>query len=94
MLAAFLMALGGCPPFRFPAPRFSTSPWPSLFLIGIGMAMLQVAINPLLRVAGGEEQFRPLTPSSPSWFSAWPRSLSPKVYSYLVAQPSRVFGAG
>ena len=29
----------------------------SLFLIGVGMAMLQVAINPLLRVAGGEENF-------------------------------------
>ncbi len=26
-------------------------------MIGIGMAMLQVAINPLLRVAGGEEHF-------------------------------------
>lgn len=29
----------------------------SLFLMGIGMAMLQVAINPLLRVSGGEEHF-------------------------------------
>jgi len=29
----------------------------SLFTIGIGMAMLQVVINPLLRVAGGEEHF-------------------------------------
>ncbi len=29
----------------------------SLFSIGIGMTMLQVAINPLLRVAGGEEHF-------------------------------------
>lgn len=29
----------------------------SLFLIGIGMAMLQVVINPLLRIAGGEEHF-------------------------------------
>ncbi len=29
----------------------------SLFLIGVGMAMLQVVINPLLRVAGGEEKF-------------------------------------
>jgi len=29
----------------------------SLFIIGIGMAMLQVALNPLLRVAGGEEHF-------------------------------------
>jgi len=29
----------------------------SLFLMGSGMAMLQVAINPLLRVSGGEEHF-------------------------------------
>ncbi|MFT7161687.1 MAG: FHS family L-fucose permease-like MFS transporter, partial [Bacteroidia bacterium] len=29
----------------------------SLFMIGTGMAMLQVAINPLLRQAGGEEHF-------------------------------------
>lgn len=29
----------------------------SLFLMGTGMAILQVAINPLLRVAGGEEHF-------------------------------------
>jgi MFS transporter, FHS family, L-fucose permease len=29
----------------------------SLFLIGSAMAMLQVVINPLLRVAGGEENF-------------------------------------
>src|SRR5690606_19671942 len=29
----------------------------SLFIIGIGMAMLQVIINPLMRVAGGEEHF-------------------------------------
>lgn len=29
----------------------------SLFLIGSGMAMLQVVINPLLREAGGEEHF-------------------------------------
>jgi fucose permease len=29
----------------------------SLFLMGSGMAMLQVAINPLLRVSGGEKHF-------------------------------------
>src|SRR5450755_1723368 len=29
----------------------------SLFLIGCGMAMLQVVINPLLRTAGGEEHY-------------------------------------
>ena len=29
----------------------------SLFLIGSGMAMLQVVINPLLRMSGGEEHY-------------------------------------
>jgi len=29
----------------------------SLFLIGCGMAMLQVVINPLLRISGGEEHY-------------------------------------
>jgi len=29
----------------------------SLFIIGCGMAMLQVVINPLLRTSGGEENF-------------------------------------
>jgi fucose permease len=37
-------------------PRFGVA-LTSLFVIGIGMAMLQVVINPLLRVAGGEEHF-------------------------------------
>jgi MFS transporter, FHS family, L-fucose permease len=29
----------------------------SLFIVGAGMAMLQVVINPLLRTAGGEEKY-------------------------------------
>ena len=55
MVAAFAVAFTG-------ALMFSVFPHylvflPSLFLMGAGMAMLQVAINPLLRVAGGEEHF-------------------------------------
>src|SRR4030042_442484 len=37
-------------------PRYPTA-IVSLFLIGAGMAALQVAINPLLRAAGGEEHY-------------------------------------
>ena len=37
-------------------PTYSTVLF-SLFIIGIGMAMLQVVINPLMRWAGGEENF-------------------------------------
>ncbi len=55
MFSAFAVAFSG-------ALIFSVFPFYqvfiiSLFLMGTGMAMLQVAINPLLRVSGGEEHF-------------------------------------
>jgi FHS family L-fucose permease-like MFS transporter len=59
----------------------------SLFLIGCGMALLQVALFPLLRVAGGEEHFAfnsvivQLVFGIASFFS-------PFVYSYLVTHLS------
>jgi len=81
MLAAFLMALAGAL-FFASVPRFSVA-LTSLFLIGIGMAMLQVAINPLLRVAGGEEHFAFNSVFAQLIFGL-ASFLSPKVYSYLV----------
>jgi len=81
MLAAFLMALLGAL-FFGSVPRFSVA-LTSLFLIGIGMAMLQVAINPLLRVAGGEEHFAFNSVFAQLIFGL-ASFLSPKVYSYLV----------
>jgi len=81
MLAAFLMALVGALLFGS-VPRFSVA-LTSLFLIGIGMAMLQVAINPLLRVAGGEEHFAFNSVFAQLVFGL-ASFLSPKVYSYLV----------
>ena len=55
----------------------------SLFLIGSGMAMLQVVINPLLRTAGGEENY--------ANYSVWAQLifgfasfLSPMVYQYFI----------
>ncbi|MCE5249673.1 MFS transporter [bacterium] len=59
----------------------------SLFLIGAGMTMLQVTLNPLLRVAGGEEHYAfnmvmvQLVFGSASY-------ISPRVYSYLVTRLS------
>ena len=55
MISAFIVAFLG-------ALLFSLFPYYlvfiiSLFLMGSGMAMLQVAINPLLRVSGGEKHF-------------------------------------
>ena len=55
----------------------------SLFLIGSGMAMLQVVINPLLRTAGGEENY--------ANYSVWAQLifgfasfLSPLVYQFFI----------
>jgi fucose permease len=56
----------------------------SLFTIGSGMAMLQVAINPLLRVAGGEEHFAFNSAFAQFVFGA-ASFLSPHIYSYMVA---------
>lgn len=56
----------------------------SLFLIGIGMAMLQVAINPLLRVAGGEEHFAFNSVAAQLIFGL-ASFISPQIYSYLVS---------
>jgi MFS transporter, FHS family, L-fucose permease len=55
MIAAFLLGTLGSLSFAlFPQYRVAMV---SLFVIGAGMATLQVAINPLLRVAGGEENY-------------------------------------
>ena len=55
----------------------------SLFMIGSGMAMLQVVINPLLRTAGGEENY--------ANYSVWAQLifgfasfLSPMVYQLFI----------
>lgn len=55
LLAAFLLNLAGALAFsRFPTYSVAVG---ALFVIGLGMAMLQVVINPLMRVAGGEQHF-------------------------------------
>lgn len=55
----------------------------SLFLIGCGMAMLQVVINPLLRTAGGEENYA-FTSVLAQLIFGGASFLSPLVYSYMV----------
>lgn len=81
MVASFLCALAGALAFALhPSYRIAVV---SLFVMGGGMAVLQVAINPLLRVSGGEEHF--------AFYSAFAQLvfglasfISPRVYSYLV----------
>ncbi len=82
LIAAFILAFGGS--FLFASFPTFTVALVSLFMIGIGMTMLQVAINPLLRVAGGEENFAFYSVMGQLVFGA-ASFLSPHVYSYLVA---------
>jgi len=81
MSAAFLLAGIGALLFAL-VPVFSVAVI-SLFLIGFGMAMLQVAINPLLRTAGGEEHFAFNSVFAQLFFGG-ASFLSPQIYSYLV----------
>lgn len=57
----------------------------SLFLIGCGMAMLQVVINPLLRTSGGEEHYAFYSVAAQLVFGL-ASFVSPLVYSGLVQQ--------
>lgn len=83
MVAAFGLAFAGSLLFAL-RPSFAVA-LTSLFLIGIGMTMLQVAINPLLRAAGGEEHFAFNSVVGQLVFGS-ASFLSPFVYSYLVAR--------
>jgi len=91
MTAAFVLAFIGS--FLFASvPSFSVA-MISLFLIGVGMAMLQVAINPLLRVAGGEEHFAFNSVMAQLVFGL-ASFLSPQVYKYLVQNLRNFTGDG
>lgn len=57
----------------------------SLFVIGAGMAILQVAVNPLLRTAGGEEHFA-FNSALAQFIFGIASFLSPYLYSYLTQQ--------
>lgn len=81
LTAAFILATIGAFLFSF-VPLFPVYLF-SLFLIGLGMSILQVAINPLLRVAGGEEHFA-FTSVLAQLFFGGASYLSPLLYSYLV----------
>jgi FHS family L-fucose permease-like MFS transporter len=81
LILAFSLAFSGALIFAlFPAFLVAII---SLFLIGIGMAMIQVAINPLMRVAGGEEHFAFNSVLAQLIFGS-ASFISPQVYSYMV----------
>ncbi|MBC7349124.1 MAG: MFS transporter [Candidatus Aminicenantes bacterium] len=81
MLLAFTVAFSGALLFAL-VPNYLVATL-SLFLIGLGMAILQVAINPLLRVSGGEEHFAFNSVMAQLIFGG-ASFLSPRLYSYLV----------
>ena len=86
LLWAFGLAFIGALSFAV-IPRFGVA-LGSLFVIGLGMAMLQVVINPLLRVAGGEGQFAFNSVLAQLFFGG-ASFLSPLLYSYLVQRVHR-----
>ena len=81
IIIAFLFAFAGSLIFAS-SPSFAVM-MPSLFLIGIGMAILQVAINPLLRASGGEEHFAFFSVMAQLVFGG-ASAISPYIYRYLV----------
>ena len=81
MIAAFVASTVGTLSFAL-FPTYSVA-IVSLFVIGAGMTVLQVAINPLLRVAGGEEHFAYNSTVAQLIFGL-ASFVSPLVYSYLV----------
>lgn len=91
IIGSFLISLFGA--FLFASiPSFQIALL-SLFLIGIGMAMLQVAINPLLRTTGGESNFAFFSVMAQLVFGA-ASAISPLVYSYLVENLNGYTGGG
>src|SRR6266700_1519340 len=81
MVLAFLAGTLGSLSFAlFPGYRVAII---SYFTIGAGMAVLQVAINPLLRVAGGEEHYAFNSTLAQLVFGS-ASFISPRIYSYLV----------
>jgi len=84
LLTAFALNLAGC---------LAISLWPvyavviaGLFLIGLGMAMLQVVINPLMRATGGEAHFAFFAVLAQLVFGLASYA-SPLIYSALMRQP-------
>jgi len=81
MIVAFLVGTAGSLSFAF-HPSYAVAVI-SLFVMGSAMATLQTAINPLLRVSGGEEHFAFNSAFAQLVFGS-ASFLSPYLYSYLV----------
>ena len=81
MIAAFLVGTAGSLSFAL-HPGYRVAVF-LLFVMGSGMATLQTAINPLLRVSGGEAHFAFNSAFAQLVFGS-ASFLSPYMYSHLV----------
>jgi len=81
MALAFVASAGGAAWLAI-KPSYTVA-LPALFIIGVGFAMLQVVINPLLRISGGEENYAFFGNMAQLIF-AFGSVISPQLYGYLV----------
>jgi FHS family L-fucose permease-like MFS transporter len=84
LLGAFALNLVGCLAISL-HPTYAVVIG-GLFVIGLGMAMLQVVINPLMRVTGGEGHFAFFSVMGQLVFGL-ASYVSPWVFSLLMSQP-------
>jgi fucose permease len=83
IVAAFLLAFTAAVSFAvFPRYRVAVG---SLFAMGFAMAAVQVALNPLLRVAGGEAEFAFFSTLAQLVFGVG-SFLGPRLYALLVEE--------
>ncbi|MFC2086674.1 MFS transporter [Bacteroidota bacterium] len=91
LLISFILTFFGSLLFAlFPIYQIALA---SLFIIGAGMAMLQVIINPLMRTAGGEENFAFFSNFGQLIFGA-ASFVSPHLFTYLMRNLSDYTGGG
>lgn len=85
LLTAFALNLIGCLAISlYPVYAVVIA---GLFVIGLGMAMLQVVINPLMRTTGGEARFAFFAVMAQLVFG-FASYLSPLIFSVLMRQPA------
>jgi FHS family L-fucose permease-like MFS transporter len=84
LLAAFALNLLGC--LAIALHPVYAAVIGGLFVIGLGMAMLQVVINPLMRATGGEGHFAFFSVMGQLVFGL-ASYISPQVFSVLMRQP-------
>jgi MFS transporter, FHS family, L-fucose permease len=85
LLAAFTLNLIGCLAISlYPGYTVVVA---GLFIIGLGMAMLQVVINPLMRTTGGEVHFAFFSVMAQLVFGL-ASYVSPQIFTALMQQPS------